>query len=52
MISYIIKLLCAYMFSLNLPFHLILVVVKDYTVLTSVYDYVFLGLIGLSRAES
>lgn len=40
------------MLSLNLPFHLFFVVVKDDAIVTSVDNYVILGLICLGRAKS
>jgi len=40
------------MLSLNLPFHLFFVVVKDDAIVTSVNDYVLLGLVCLGWAKS
>ena len=40
------------MLSLNLPFHLFFVVIKNDAVVTSVNDYVILGLVCQGRAES
>ena len=40
------------MLSLNLPFHLFFVVIKDDAIVTSVNDYVLLGLVCLGWAKS
>ena len=40
------------MLSLNLPLHLFFEVIKDDAIVTSVDDYVLLGLVCLGRAKS